>query len=243
MLITWKQVSRAWGKESKVLLFIWVSSKLNLPPNNCMPSKAKMMRKRKSRSRREQIAFMELSSELTRSDKAAQCLEITRQCRYTLGNAQKINQMPPHAADWKAPDVLEQNCLTAVLLKALVPITESSWISWAVGCSEAQRCRWAGWLPSLQAASRGCHRTPQSNQSGWRAPWNRSADQRRTSSSASPEWTAAAGSYWLALRKKQGERCRVIVVIFSDDLQQNQSVKLIRVEFLPCISVSHFGCP
>ncbi|TNN73252.1 hypothetical protein EYF80_016415 [Liparis tanakae] len=39
--------------------------RLNLPPNNCMPSRAKMMRKRKSRSRREQIAFMELSSELT----------------------------------------------------------------------------------------------------------------------------------------------------------------------------------
>lgn len=41
-----------------------------------MPSRAKMMRKRKSRSRREQMAFMELSSELTRSDKAAQCLQI-----------------------------------------------------------------------------------------------------------------------------------------------------------------------
>lgn len=40
-----------------------------------MPSRAKMMRKRKSRSSREQMAFMELSSELTRSDKAAQCLQ------------------------------------------------------------------------------------------------------------------------------------------------------------------------
>lgn len=40
-----------------------------------MPSRAKMMRKRKSSSRREQMAFMEFSSELTRSDKAAQCLQ------------------------------------------------------------------------------------------------------------------------------------------------------------------------
>lgn len=46
-----------------------------------MPSKAKMMRKRKSRSRREQIAFIELSRELTRSDKAAQCLETTKSKR------------------------------------------------------------------------------------------------------------------------------------------------------------------
>lgn len=40
-----------------------------------------MMRKRKSRSRREQIAFIELSRELTRSDKAAQCLETTKSKR------------------------------------------------------------------------------------------------------------------------------------------------------------------
>ena len=39
-----------------------------------MPSRAKMMRKRKSRSSREQIAFMEFSREFTRSDRAAQCL-------------------------------------------------------------------------------------------------------------------------------------------------------------------------
>lgn len=44
-----------------------------------MPSRAKMMRKRKSRSSREQMAFMELSSELTRSDKAAQCLKTGEQ--------------------------------------------------------------------------------------------------------------------------------------------------------------------
>lgn len=40
------------------------------------------MRKRKRRSRSEQIAFMEFSSELTRSDRAAQCLETTRERRH-----------------------------------------------------------------------------------------------------------------------------------------------------------------
>ena len=87
--LTWKQVSRAWGKESNVLLFICISSKLNLPPNTCMPSRAKMMRKRKSSRRREQIAFMELSSELTRSDRAAQCLRATGEQRHTSGDAHR----------------------------------------------------------------------------------------------------------------------------------------------------------
>lgn len=44
-----------------------------------------MMRKRKSRSRREQIAFIELSSEVTRSDKAAQCLKMTAHHDHTSG--------------------------------------------------------------------------------------------------------------------------------------------------------------
>lgn len=55
-----------------------------------MPSKAKMMRKRKSRSRREQMAFMELSSELTRSDKAAQCLETAKPKR---GNEDEMEEV------------------------------------------------------------------------------------------------------------------------------------------------------
>lgn len=71
-MVTWKQVSKAEGKVSNVLLFICVSSKLNLPPNSCMPSRAKMMRKRKSNSSREQIAFIEFSREVTRSERAAQ---------------------------------------------------------------------------------------------------------------------------------------------------------------------------
>lgn len=71
-VVTWKQVSKAEGKVSNVLLFIWVSSKLNFPPNTCMPRRAKMMRKRKSSSSREQMAFIEFSSEVTRSERAAQ---------------------------------------------------------------------------------------------------------------------------------------------------------------------------
>ncbi len=79
--ITWKQVSRAWGKESKVLLLVCVSSKLNFPPNNCMPSSAKMMRKRKSNSSREAMEFIEFSREATRLDKAAQWLRRTSGAR------------------------------------------------------------------------------------------------------------------------------------------------------------------
>lgn len=45
-----------------------------------------MMRKRKSRSRREQIAFMEFSNEFTRSDKAAQCLQTMTAKRGNVGN-------------------------------------------------------------------------------------------------------------------------------------------------------------
>lgn len=72
--VTWKQVSSAEGKVSNVLLFICVSSKLNLPPNSCIPSRAKMMRNRKSSSNREQMAFIEFSREVTRSERAVQCL-------------------------------------------------------------------------------------------------------------------------------------------------------------------------
>jgi hypothetical protein len=70
--VTWKQVSRAWEKVSKVLLLVWVSSKLNFPPNSCMPSRAKMIRNRKSRRRRDMIDFIELSREATRLDRAVQ---------------------------------------------------------------------------------------------------------------------------------------------------------------------------
>ena len=51
---------------SKVLLLVWVSSKLNFPPNTCMPSREKMMMKRKSRSSREAMDFIELSRDATK---------------------------------------------------------------------------------------------------------------------------------------------------------------------------------
>ncbi|TNN56637.1 hypothetical protein EYF80_033174 [Liparis tanakae] len=65
--VTWKQVSSAWGKASKVLRLVCVSSKLNFPPNSCMPSRAKMMRKRKSSSSSDAMDFMEFSSDATSS--------------------------------------------------------------------------------------------------------------------------------------------------------------------------------
>lgn len=57
---------RAWGKLSKVLLLVWVSSKLNFPPKTCIPSREKMMMKRKSSSSRDAMDFMELSRDATR---------------------------------------------------------------------------------------------------------------------------------------------------------------------------------
>lgn len=45
---------------------VWVSSKLNFPPNTCMPSSEKMMIKRKSSSSRDAMDFMELRREATR---------------------------------------------------------------------------------------------------------------------------------------------------------------------------------
>ena len=42
------------------------SGKLNAPPNNCMPSNAKIKIKRKSRKRRDMIERMELKRDITR---------------------------------------------------------------------------------------------------------------------------------------------------------------------------------
>lgn len=53
---------------------VWVSSKLKRPPKSCIPSRAKMMMKRKRSSRREAIDFIEFSSEPTRLLSDAQCL-------------------------------------------------------------------------------------------------------------------------------------------------------------------------
>jgi hypothetical protein len=42
------------------------SGKLKVPPNNCIPKRAKMRMNRKSRSSKDMIDFMELSSDTTR---------------------------------------------------------------------------------------------------------------------------------------------------------------------------------
>ena len=42
------------------------SGKLKVPPNNCIPKRAKMRMNRKSRRSKDMIDFMELSSDTTR---------------------------------------------------------------------------------------------------------------------------------------------------------------------------------
>ncbi len=48
------------------------SSKLKVPPNSCMPSRAKIRMKRNRSSSREMMDFMELSREMTRFRSEAQ---------------------------------------------------------------------------------------------------------------------------------------------------------------------------
>ena len=65
--LTWKTVSSDCQKESKLLLGLsCVGSKLKRPPKTCMPSKAKMTMKRKSRSSKLAIERILLSNEATR---------------------------------------------------------------------------------------------------------------------------------------------------------------------------------
>lgn len=52
-----------------------VSLKLNFPPKSCMPSKEKMMMKRKRRSSREAMERTEFSREATRLDREFQYLK------------------------------------------------------------------------------------------------------------------------------------------------------------------------
>lgn len=58
-----------------MLRLVCVWSKLNLPPNSCMPSKEKMMIKRKRRSSKDAMDFIELSRDATKLLKDAQCLQ------------------------------------------------------------------------------------------------------------------------------------------------------------------------
>lgn len=57
-----------------MLRLVWVSSKLKRPPKSCIPRRAKMMMKRKSRSSRDAMDFMEFNKEPTRLLSDAQCL-------------------------------------------------------------------------------------------------------------------------------------------------------------------------
>ena len=67
-------------KESKLEAGV-PKSKLKVPPNSCMPSRAKMRMKRKRRRRRETMDFMEASKETTR---------FLREDQY-LGGGKKVN--------------------------------------------------------------------------------------------------------------------------------------------------------
>lgn len=62
---TWKTVSNAMGKVLKLVAGV-PSSKLNWPPNNCMPRRAKMRMNRKSRNSRDMIDLIELRRDITR---------------------------------------------------------------------------------------------------------------------------------------------------------------------------------
>jgi hypothetical protein len=62
---TWKTVRRAIGKESKLVGGV-PSGRLKAPPNNCIPSSAKIRMNKKSRKSRDMMDLIELSSEITR---------------------------------------------------------------------------------------------------------------------------------------------------------------------------------
>ena len=64
-ILTWKTVNMAMEKESKLDAGV-PKSKLNVPPNNCIPSRAQMRMKRNNRSKRDTIDFRELKSDTTR---------------------------------------------------------------------------------------------------------------------------------------------------------------------------------
>ena len=62
---TWNTVNREMTNVSKLASGV-PSGKLNAPPNNCIPSNAKMRMKRNRRKRRERIDLIELSKDITR---------------------------------------------------------------------------------------------------------------------------------------------------------------------------------
>lgn len=71
----WNTVSKLCEKESKFVLGLKsVGSLLNLPPNTCIPSKAKIIMNKKRRKRRDAIDWIELRRDATRFDSAFQYL-------------------------------------------------------------------------------------------------------------------------------------------------------------------------
>jgi hypothetical protein len=72
---TWNTVSRLCQKLSKLLRGLSVVLlKSNLPPNTCIPRRAKITMKRNSSNSSDAMDWMELSSEATRLDKDRQYL-------------------------------------------------------------------------------------------------------------------------------------------------------------------------
>ena len=73
---TWNTVSRLCQKLSKLLrgFSAVLSLKSNLPPNTCIPSRAKITMKRNNSNSSDAMDWMELSSEATRLDKDRQYL-------------------------------------------------------------------------------------------------------------------------------------------------------------------------
>lgn len=77
--VTWKTVSKLCQKLSKLFLGLSsVESKLNLPPNTCIPRREKITMKRKRRRSREAIDWMEFNSDATKLERDRQYLKKSR---------------------------------------------------------------------------------------------------------------------------------------------------------------------
>lgn len=83
---TWKTLMRACGKLSKLLRWIALSGKLNLPPNTCIPSRAKMTMKRKRSRSREAMDFTEFRRDTTKLLRDVQYLE-SNEMKYLNGGS------------------------------------------------------------------------------------------------------------------------------------------------------------
>lgn len=181
---------RAWGKLSKVLLFVWVSSKLNFPPNTCMPSREKMMMKRKSSRSREAMDFMELSSDATRLLRDCQCLN--RRSTKREEDGRDFNRTP-QARDCEHTSTNAQH---------VDSLTVWPWKSSPGARSGTQRYRVETWFPAPPEWFQWFLRTQQSSQSGWRVTQNKPAAQDCTSLPTFHMWTGPAAPCWPHLKSR-----------------------------------------